>query len=193
MKCQKKITSNSGWVYRMTDLTSLGPSVGNIWNILQKKMDFIISFLEYTRNTFWGRTWMMWMDGNKWDWLRWIGSVFLLLLSHFSCSCLTLCDRIDSSPPGSPIPVLGMFFFELPIKQFLVSTLKKWAPYSSQRRSESSNKPCVHKDPETPQKLRQNCVWVSPGGTGQQWSVAGAGALGAADLGKKAFLSDQHK
>ena len=43
------------------------------------------------------------------------------------------------------------------------------------------------------QRLRQNCVWVSPGGTGQQWSVAGAGALGAADLGKKAFLSDQRK
>ena len=34
---------------------------------------------------------------------------------------------------------------------------------------------------------------MSPGGTGQQWSVAGAAALGVADLGKKAFLSDQRK
>ena len=31
-----------------------------------------------------------------------------------------------------------------------------------QRQSEGSNKPCVHQDPETPQKLGQNCVWVSP-------------------------------
>ena len=31
-----------------------------------------------------------------------------------------------------------------------------------QRRSEGSNKPCEHQDPETPQRLRQNCVWVSP-------------------------------
>ena len=27
-----------------------------------------------------------------------------------------------------------------------------------QRQSEGSNKPCVHQDPETPQKLGQNCV-----------------------------------
>ena len=31
-----------------------------------------------------------------------------------------------------------------------------------QRCSEGSNKPCAHQDPETPQKLRQNYVWVSP-------------------------------
>ena len=30
------------------------------------------------------------------------------------------------------------------------------------RCSEGSNKPCVHQDPETPQRLSQNCVWVSP-------------------------------
>ena len=31
------------------------------------------------------------------------------------------------------------------------------------RDSGSSNKPCAHQDPETPQRLRQNCVfWVSP-------------------------------
>ena len=28
----------------------------------------------------------------------------LLLLSHFSRSCPTLCDPIDGSPPGSPVP-----------------------------------------------------------------------------------------
>ena len=26
----------------------------------------------------------------------------------------------------------------------------------------AKNKPCVHQDPETPQRLGQNCVWVSP-------------------------------
>ena len=34
---------------------------------------------------------------------------------------------------------------------------------------------CAHQDPETPQELRQNCVWVS--------HEEGAGVLGAADLG----------
>ena len=35
--------------------------------------------------------------------------------------------------------------------------------HTRQRRSEGSNKPCTNQDPETPQRLRQNCVWVSPG------------------------------
>ena len=35
-------------------------------------------------------------------------------------------------------------------------------PHTYQRHSEGSNKHCVHQDPETPQRLRQNCVWVSP-------------------------------
>ena len=35
-------------------------------------------------------------------------------------------------------------------------------PHTHQRHSEGSNIPCVHQDPETPQRLRQNCVWVSP-------------------------------
>ena len=34
-------------------------------------------------------------------------------------------------------------------------------PHTCQRRSEDSNIPCVHQDPETPQRLRQNYVWVS--------------------------------
>ena len=33
-------------------------------------------------------------------------------------------------------------------------------PHNCQRRSERSNKPCAHQDPETPQRLSQNCVWV---------------------------------
>ena len=37
-------------------------------------------------------------------------------------------------------------------------------PYTCQRHFEGSNKPCVHQDPETPQTLSQNCVWVSPEG-----------------------------
>ena len=35
-------------------------------------------------------------------------------------------------------------------------------PHSCQRGSEGSNKPCVPQDPETPQRLRQNCGSVSP-------------------------------
>ena len=35
-------------------------------------------------------------------------------------------------------------------------------PHTRQRHSEGSNKPCVHQDPETPQRLSQNWVWVSP-------------------------------
>ena len=30
--------------------------------------------------------------------------MLLLLLNHFSQSCLTLCDPIDGSPPGSLVP-----------------------------------------------------------------------------------------
>ena len=35
-------------------------------------------------------------------------------------------------------------------------------PHTRQRHSEGSNKPCAHQDPEIPQTLRQNHVWVSP-------------------------------
>ena len=31
-----------------------------------------------------------------------------------------------------------------------------------QRHSEGSNKSCVHQDPETPQRLSHNCVWMFP-------------------------------
>ena len=54
-------------------------------------------------------------------------------------------------------------------------------PHNHQRCSEDSNKPSAHKDPETPQRLSQNCVGVSP--RGQQWPATGARTLGAADLG----------
>ena len=35
-------------------------------------------------------------------------------------------------------------------------------PHAFQRCSKRSNKPCVHQDPETSQRLRQNCVRTSP-------------------------------
>ena len=54
-------------------------------------------------------------------------------------------------------------------------------PHNRQRCSEGSNKPSAHKDPETPQRLSQNCIGVSP--QGQQWPATGARTLGAADLG----------
>ena len=34
-------------------------------------------------------------------------------------------------------------------------------PHPCQRHSEHSNIPCAHQDPETPQRLRQNYIWVS--------------------------------
>ncbi|XP_059128430.1 autophagy protein 5 isoform X3 [Peromyscus eremicus] len=37
------------WMGLQNDLTSFGPSTGNSWSILQKKMDFVISLLEYIR------------------------------------------------------------------------------------------------------------------------------------------------
>ena len=52
-------------------------------------------------------------------------------------------------------------------------------PHTRQRRLECSNTPCVHQDPETEPKL---CLSVSCRGMGQQWTAAGAGALGAVDL-----------
>ena len=56
-------------------------------------------------------------------------------------------------------------------------------PHTHQRCSEGPNKPCVSgpRDPtETDPEL---CLSVSCGGTSQQGTAAGAGALGAADLG----------
>ena len=35
-------------------------------------------------------------------------------------------------------------------------------PHTHQKHSEGSNKPCTHQDPETPHRLRQNCVWMFP-------------------------------
>ena len=48
----------------------------------------------------------------------------------------------------------------------------------------AQRKPCAQQ--ESPQTLRQTCLWVlsvSCGGTGQQWPASGAGALFVADLG----------
>ena len=52
-------------------------------------------------------------------------------------------------------------------------------PHSHQRCSEGSNKSYVCQDPETEIEL---CLIISCGGTVQQWTDAGAGALGAAHL-----------
>ena len=42
----------------------------------------------------------------------------------------------------------------------------------------------VHQGPRDPTETKSElCLSVSCGGTGQQWPVAGSGALGAADLG----------
>ena len=56
-------------------------------------------------------------------------------------------------------------------------------PHTHQKRSEGSNKLCVHQDPETPQRQPELCLSESCRGTDQQWTTAWAGALGAGGLG----------
>ena len=50
----------------------------------------------------------------------------------------------------------------------------------------AQTKPCVNKDPETPETEPDLCLSVSCRGTGQWWPAKGAGALAAADLGHPA-------
>ena len=64
-------------------------------------------------------------------------------------------------------------------------------PHTCQRHSEGSNKPCVHQDPETPQRLRQNWVSVCPVEVRVSSGPAGAGALGAADSGMAYALLEE--
>ena len=64
-------------------------------------------------------------------------------------------------------------------------------PHTRQRHSEGSNKPCVHQDPETPQRLRQNWVSVCPVEVWVSSGPAGAGALGAADSGMAYALLEE--
>ena len=57
-------------------------------------------------------------------------------------------------------------------------------PHTQQRCSEGSNKPWAHQGPETPKETETElCLSVSCRGTGQQWTAAGVGTLGAVDLG----------
>ena len=58
----------------------------------------------------------------------------------------------------------------------------KIKPHTFQRCSESSNIPCVHQDPETPQRLRQNCECLLRRYRSAVDCRRGRG-LGAADLG----------
>ena len=55
--------------------------------------------------------------------------------------------------------------------------------HTRQRPSEGSNIPCVHQDPDAIETETELCLSVSCEGMGQQWTAAGAGALGAVDLG----------
>ena len=57
-------------------------------------------------------------------------------------------------------------------------------PHTCQRRSEGSDKTLCAPGPRDPTETEPElCLSVSCGGTGQQCPAAGAGALGAADLG----------
>ena len=68
-------------------------------------------------------------------------------------------------------------------------------PHTTRDAQRAQTKPCVHQDPETPQRLSQTCLEclkclkclsVSCGGTGQQWPAMGTGALAAPGLGHTA-------
>ena len=57
-------------------------------------------------------------------------------------------------------------------------------PHSHQRHSEGSNKCRTHQDPETPQRLRQNCVWMSSVELRDSSKLPqGCGRLGSSGLG----------
>ena len=56
-------------------------------------------------------------------------------------------------------------------------------PITAREFQRAQTKPCVHQDPETPQRLSQSCVCISGRGAGQQWPATRAGPLGAADSG----------
>ena len=55
------------------------------------------------------------------------------------------------------------------------------------RNAEGSNKPCMHQDPETPQRLRLNCLSVSCGDMVQQWIATGVHTQGAPDMGMAGY------
>ena len=64
-------------------------------------------------------------------------------------------------------------------------------PHTCQRCSEGSNIPCVHRTRDPTETETERCLSVSCGGTGQQWPAAGAGALGASDLGMALALLEE--
>ena len=55
--------------------------------------------------------------------------------------------------------------------------------HTRQRCSNGSNKLCTPGPRDPTETETELCLSVSCGGTGQQWTAARAGALGAADLG----------
>ena len=63
-------------------------------------------------------------------------------------------------------------------------------PHTCQRCSAGWNIP-VGTRTQTPHRETELCLSVSWGGMGQQWTVAGAGALGAADLGMAQALLEE--
>ena len=57
-------------------------------------------------------------------------------------------------------------------------------PHSCQRCLEGSNKAFYAPRPRDPTEAETElCLSISCGGTGQQWTAIGTGALGVADLG----------
>ena len=61
-------------------------------------------------------------------------------------------------------------------------------PIPSRNTGRAQTKPCVHQDPEAPQRLNQTCLGIniSSRGIGQQWPASRTGALGSADVGHTA-------
>ena len=81
--------------------------------------------------------------------------IWLLILSVI---LFPICDRIEHLWGDIPCPRA-----EKPQKGGRRGeTTFSIKPHTFQRCLEGWNKPCVHQDPDTPQRLSKNCVWVSP-------------------------------
>ena len=75
-----------------------------------------------------------------------------------------------------------LFFFGS-ISLFILELFFHWSLHTHQRCLERSNKLCAPGPSDPTETETELCLSVSCGGTGQQWTAIGAGALGAVYLG----------
>ena len=74
---------------------------------------------------------------------------------------------------------------EFPTRWLVAKLLLESNPIPASAAWRAQSKPCVHQDPEIPQRLSQTCLWVFEcllQQHGQQWPATGIGALAAEDF-----------